>query len=185
MLTIASRTGPGTARVRRQIDVAGSRHRTRTHTECRDRTTSTDPGSAPHRIDFLFVVKRQFRCVGRAGASPVGVAGGWSRVGFRVRVVTSPKRRCSGSSRPRRRQSRPGVSCPGPLVIGGGALGVGDEVTPDDVAEPALQRADRFAWGLAFGELAFVVAAAGAVRVADLGDRGDVQGVVEPPVAAP
>ena len=41
---------------------------------------------------------------------------------------------------------------------GGDAPGVGDEVTPDDVAEPALQGADRFAWGLAFGELAVVVA---------------------------
>ena len=64
-------------------------------------------------------------------------------------------------------------------------MGVGDEVSPGDVAEPPLERADRFASGLSFGELAVVVAAAGAVPVADLGDRRAVQGVVEPPVAAP
>ena len=77
------------------------------------------------------------------------------------------------------------MSRPGPLVIAGDALGVGDEVAPDDVAEPTLERADRFAWGLAFGELAVVVAAAGAVAVADLGDRRAVQRVVQSAVAAP
>ena len=77
------------------------------------------------------------------------------------------------------------VSCPDPLSSSGDAVGVGDEVPPGDVAEPALERADRFAWGVSFGELAVVVAAAGAVAVPDLGDRGDVQRVVESPVAAP
>jgi hypothetical protein len=62
--------------------------------------------------------------------------------------------------------------------------GVGDEVSPDDVAEPPLEGADRFSWGVTFGEFAVVVATARAVGVADLGDRGDVQGVVESPVAA-
>ena len=37
----------------------------------------------------------------------------------------------------------------------------------------------------AFGELAFVVAAAGTVAVADLGDRRAVQSMVQPTVAAP
>ena len=65
------------------------------------------------------------------------------------------------------------------------ALGVGDEVAPHDVAEPTLERTDRFARCLALGELAVVVAAAGTVTVADLGDRRAVQGVVQPAVAAP
>ena len=52
---------------------------------------------------------------------------------------------------------------------GGDALGVGDEVPPDDVAEAALERTDRLAWGVAFGQLAVVVAAPRAVAVADLG----------------
>ena len=43
----------------------------------------------------------------------------------------------------------------------------------------------RFSWGVAFGELAVVVAAAGAVAVTDLGDRRGVQRVVESAVAAP
>ena len=81
--------------------------------------------------------------------------------------------------------TEPFLECPARARCSAGERdGVGDEVPPDDVAEPPLQRADRFAWRLAFGELAVVVAAAGAVAVADLGDRGDVQGVVESPVAA-
>jgi hypothetical protein len=51
------------------------------------------------------------------------------------------------------------VCCPDPLSGSvGEVLGVGDEVPPDDVAETALEGADRLAWRLAFGELAFVVA---------------------------
>jgi hypothetical protein len=72
----------------------------------------------------------------------------------------------------------PGVSCPGPLLADEAAAGVGDEVSPDDVAEPALERTDRFARGVTFGELAFVVATAGTVPVADLGDRRAVQSMV-------
>ena len=37
-------------------------------------------------------------------------------------------------------------------------MGVGDEMTPDDVAEAPLECADRFAWRVALGELAFVEA---------------------------
>jgi hypothetical protein len=59
---------------------------------------------------------------------------------------------------------------PGPhLSSGGDALGVGDEVTPDDVAESTLERADRFAGGVTLGALAVLVVAAGAVAVPDLG----------------
>src|SRR4029079_18230334 len=79
----------------------------------------------------------------------------------------------------------PGCPARARCSASGVALGVGDEMSPRDVAEAALEGADRLAWGLAFGELAVVVAAAGAVPVADLGDRRAVQGVVEPPVAAP
>ena len=68
---------------------------------------------------------------------------------------------------------------------GRGPLEVGDEMTPDDVAEAPLECADRFAWRVALGELAFVEAAPDAVAVADLGDRCDVQGVIEAAVAAP
>ena len=64
------------------------------------------------------------------------------------------------------------------------ATGVGDEVPPGDVAESPLERTDRFTRGVTLGELAFVVAATRAVVVADLDDRGDVQGVVQSPVAA-
>ena len=69
------------------------------------------------------------------------------RVVFWVRVVTSPKRRCSGSSRPRWLRVVLGV-LPGPAVTVSGALGVGDEVSLDDVADLALQRPDRFPWVL-------------------------------------
>ena len=78
------------------------------------------------------------------------------------------------------------IVLPGPLLsVSADAAGVGDEMSPDDVAEAALQCPDGFAWGLALGELAFVVAATRAVVVADLDDRGDVDGVVESSVAAP
>ena len=50
---------------------------------------------------------------------------------------------------------------------------------------PSLQRADRGLGGLAFGAFAVVERAAGTVRVAELGDRGDVDHVVHGPVPAP
>jgi hypothetical protein len=62
--------------------------------------------------------------------------------------------------------------------------GVGLEPGVDDVADLALERAKRFLACLAFGDLAVEVGPAGAVLVSDLGDRGHVDGVVEPPVAA-
>src|SRR5215470_6089719 len=53
------------------------------------------------------------------------------------------------------------------------------------VADLPLQRAQGLFRGLALGQLLVVVGAAGAVPVADLFDRGHVDGVVEPPVPAP
>src|SRR3954451_1010215 len=53
--------------------------------------------------------------------------------------------------------------------------GVGDEVAVDDVADASLEAADRRALGLAGGEFAQVVVAAGA-GVAHLRDRDDVDG---------
>jgi hypothetical protein len=54
----------------------------------------------------------------------------------------------------------------------------------DGVGDAPLEGTHGFFLGLAFGDLAFEERAAWGVRVADLGDRGDVEGVVELPVAA-
>jgi hypothetical protein len=59
------------------------------------------------------------------------------------------------------------------------------EAGVDGVADLPFQRAEGFFAGLAFGEFLVVVGVALAVPVADLGDRGHVDGVVEPAVAAP
>jgi hypothetical protein len=59
------------------------------------------------------------------------------------------------------------------------------EAGVDGVADLPLQAAQGLFGSLAFGQLPLVVGAALAVPVADLGDRGHVDGVVEPPVAAP
>ncbi|HEV8278857.1 MAG TPA: hypothetical protein VGQ26_24615 [Streptosporangiaceae bacterium] len=61
---------------------------------------------------------------------------------------------------------------------------VGLEPHVDGVAELAFERAERFFAGLAFGDLLLEVGAALTVGMPDLGDRGHVDGVVEPPVAA-
>ena len=52
-------------------------------------------------------------------------------------------------------------------------LGVEDEAAVDRVADPALEAAQRGLWLLPRGDLALVVAPAGA-WVAQLGDRGHV-----------
>jgi hypothetical protein len=62
---------------------------------------------------------------------------------------------------------------------GGGTLGVVDEAPPHGVAEPTLESAERLPGRLAFGSFAVVVGTARAVGVADLGDGGHVQSVVE------
>ena len=62
---------------------------------------------------------------------------------------------------------------------------VRDELVIDQVGQPPLEAPQRFLGGLALGPLPLVVEAAGRARVADLGDRHHVQGVVDPPVPGP
>ncbi len=88
-------TGPGTARVRRQIDVAGSRHRTRTHTECRDRTTSAGIARRTHIGTSVASVLARCRVLGVApllagrGSEGAVVAGGASNLVMRSWSVFS------------------------------------------------------------------------------------------------
>lgn len=58
------------------------------------------------------------------------------------------------------------------------------ELLVDGVGEVALERAQGVAFAAAFGAAALEIGA-GAGVVASLGERHHVQGVVEPPVAAP
>ena len=53
------------------------------------------------------------------------------------------------------------------------------EAGVDGVADPPLERPDRCFAGVALGDLAVVVGAAGTVAMADLGDGGYVDGVIE------
>jgi hypothetical protein len=66
----------------------------------------------------------------------------------------------------------------------GAAGGAGLELLVDGVADLPLEGAQRFFAGLALGDLLVVVGAAVAVLVADLGDGGHVDGVVQAPVPA-
>jgi hypothetical protein len=61
---------------------------------------------------------------------------------------------------------------------------VGRQLAVDDVGQPAFEGAKGFRAGRALGQLASVVGLPGG-GVADLEDRGEVQGVVEPTVAGP
>jgi hypothetical protein len=66
------------------------------------------------------------------------------------------------------------------------SLAVGEvdlELAPDGVADPALQRPERFFLGLPLRDLALVVDAAGCV-VTDLGDRDEMHRMVQLAVAA-
>jgi hypothetical protein len=75
---------------------------------------------------------------------------------------------------------------PSRAVRGGrGTPGVGLEAGEDGVADLALQRPQGFFAGLALGQLLVVAGAALAVPVADLGDRGHVDDMVEAAVSAP
>jgi hypothetical protein len=58
------------------------------------------------------------------------------------------------------------------------------ELASDGVADPTLQSAQRLLLRLRLGDLALVVGATRRV-VADLGDRGQVKGMVQFAVAAP
>ena len=71
------------------------------------------------------------------------------------------------------------------LGAGCGPPGVGLQAGEDSVADLPLQRAQGLFRGLALGQLLVVIGAALAVPVADLGNRGHVDGVVEPAVPAP
>jgi len=68
---------------------------------------------------------------------------------------------------------------------GGGSAGIGLEVSEDSFADLALQSPERLFAGLALGDLLVVIAAAFAVPVENLGDRGHLYGVVAAPVPAP
>ena len=57
------------------------------------------------------------------------------------------------------------------------------QLAVDDVRKPTLQAAHGFLAGLALAPFALVVGPALAARVAQLGDRHQVDGVVEPAVA--
>ena len=61
--------------------------------------------------------------------------------------------------------------------------GVGDQVPVHNVAEPSLRGPDGFFGGVALDELGVIEGSARAVGVAELDDRGDVQGVVHGPVS--
>jgi len=86
---------------------------------------------------------------------------------------------------PRWRQSRsPRALRPLFIALASGLAGVGLQAGEDGIADAALKSAQRLFGRLAFGELAVVVGAALAVAVADLGDSGHVDDVVEAPVPA-
>jgi len=55
------------------------------------------------------------------------------------------------------------------------------QLTPDRVADPSFQTAERFSAALSLSEFASEIGTAGVV-VSDLGDSSDVDGVVQPPV---
>jgi hypothetical protein len=97
-----------------------------------------------------------------------------------VRGVTSTKSRRRDASRSRGRESRSRLSAPDRLT----STGVGNEAAVDHVGELPLERPQRFLLALALGELAAEEDLTGG-GVADLGDRGDVDGGVELAVAAP
>ena len=66
-----------------------------------------------------------------------------------------------------------------------GALGIGPQAGEDGVADLPFQGAEGFPVGLALGQFLVVVGTALAVRLADLGDGGHMDGVAVPPVPAP
>ena len=73
------------------------------------------------------------------------------------------------------------IALPDPSPATGG---IGDEAPLDDVAEPSFQCTDGGSRGVAFGELAVIEPAAGAVTLPQLGHGGDVDGVVDGAVPA-
>ena len=99
--------------------------------------------------------------------------------------MACPKSRCLGCE-PAALATESFPCCPpGPFGAGCGPPGVGLQAGEDGVADLPFQRAQGLFGGLALGQFLVVVGAALAVAVADLGDRGHVDGVVEPAVPAP
>jgi hypothetical protein len=133
---------------------------------CRSKTSFASNGSRVFLVvrgTVFFVVRRRGR---RVGTGP-GVA--------------CPKSRRSGASRPRWRQSRSPVA---PRTACRGAGGVGLQVPADAAADLAFQCSQFLFRCLALGDFLVVAGAAIAGPVADLGDRGHVDGVVQAPVPA-
>src|ERR1700730_7374131 len=76
------------------------------------------------------------------------------------------------------------VAPPGPSSASRCSSRVGDEVAVDDVADVTLERADGCFGSVAFGEFAVVERPAGTVGEAELGDRDDVERMVDRTVPA-
>ena len=70
------------------------------------------------------------------------------------------------------------MSFSGPLLSRLSVSVVGLELPVDDIGDPSFQCPDCFFGGFAFGDL-FVVVGAALAGVAELGDCGDVEYVVE------
>ena len=133
-------------------------------------------GGVPRAERSLFAVKGVFA----GGRDAAGGARGGARVGGRrVRSgpgLTCPKCRVQGSSRPRWIPESPLCVAPGPSMFR-----VELQLSPGGVGHAALQRAEGFFAGLAFGLLAQLVRATGCV-VGDLSDGDDVDRVGQRPV---
>jgi hypothetical protein len=69
--------------------------------------------------------------------------------------------------------------------VGCGRPGVGSQAGEDGVAEAPFEGAGRLFAGLSLGQFLLEAGAPVAVALADLGDRRQVDGVVEPAVPAP
>jgi hypothetical protein len=104
-------------------------------------------------------------------------AAGWGQ----VREWLVRRAGVRGASRPRWRQSRSPVA---PRTACRGAGGVGLQVPADAAADLAFQCSQFLFRCLALGDFLVVAGAAIAGPVADLGDRGHVDGVVQAPVPA-
>ena len=84
-----------------------------------------------------------------------------------------------GASRPRWRRAVPRVPS---RARSAGPRRASAFICVEGIADLAFKRSQRLFGGLALGHFLVVVRAALGVPVADLGDRGHVDGVVHPPV---
>ena len=97
--------------------------------------------------------------------------------------VACPKSRCLGCNPAALAAESSPAALPG-FPAGGGPCGAGLQAGEDGVADLPLERAQRLFGGLALGQFLVVAGAVVAVPVADLGDRGHVDGVAVPAVPA-